>query len=134
MATIALLVALQVTFRYAVQAPLTWSEELTTLCYQWVSYLGAALAVRWRGHYGIDIVVRHVGGAGQAWLRRVQHAVVAVLGAFMVLYGARLVEATLAQTYPTLGMSVGIGYLVLPIAGALFLLMDVAVWLDEHRG
>ena len=31
------MVAAQVIFRYAVQEPIVWSEEFTTLCYQWLS-------------------------------------------------------------------------------------------------
>jgi len=34
---IVLLVSLQVIYRYAVRQPLVWSEELTTLSYQWLS-------------------------------------------------------------------------------------------------
>ena len=57
-ATIAVMVAAQVVFRYAVKEPIVWSEEFTTLCYQWLTYLGAALAVRYRAHFGVDFVVR----------------------------------------------------------------------------
>jgi TRAP-type C4-dicarboxylate transport system permease small subunit len=59
--TICVMVTAQVVFRYAVKEPIVWSEEFTTLCYQWLSYLGAALAVRYRAHYGVDFVVRFFG-------------------------------------------------------------------------
>jgi len=36
-ATIAVMVAAQVVFRYAVKGPIVCSYDLTTLCYQWVS-------------------------------------------------------------------------------------------------
>jgi TRAP-type C4-dicarboxylate transport system permease small subunit len=132
-AGIAVLVSLQVTFRYAIEAPLTWSEELTTLSYQWVSFLGAALAVRRRGHYGIDVLVRRCAAPARARLAWVEHAAVWLVGAFMIVFGARLVESTLSQTYPTLGVSVGLGYSILPLSGLLFLLMDWARVLDGRR-
>lgn len=133
-AVIVVMVAAQVVFRYAVKEPIVWSEEFTTLCYQWLSYLGAALAVRYRAHFGVDFVVRHFGPGWQmplAWLGR---AVVWLLGLFMIVYGLRIVESSAAQMYPTLPFSVGTGYLILPIAGCLFLLMDWAAALDPRKG
>ncbi len=131
-ATIAVMVAAQVLFRYAVKEPIVWSEEFTTLCYQWLSYLGAALAVRYRAHYGVDLVVRLLGPRWKRLLEWLEHAVIWTLALFMVVYGWRIVESSALQMYPTLPFSVGTGYLVLPIAGVLFILMDWVV-LQERR-
>lgn len=129
---IVVLVAAQVVFRYVLATPIVWSEEFTTLCYQWVSYLGAALAVRYRGHFGVDFVSRMLSAAWHKPLEWLGHAVVWIIGVFMIVYGMRIVESSAAQMYPTLGFSVGTGYLVLPIAGVLFLLMDVALLRDKN--
>ena len=132
-ATIAMMVAAQVVFRYAVKEPIVWSEEFTTLCYQWLTYLGAALAVRYRAHFGVDFVVRLLGPRWKTTLERIEHVVVWLLALFMVVYGWRIVESSALQMYPTLPFSVGTGYLVLPIAGVLFVLMDWAVLLERRR-
>ena len=131
--TIAVMVAAQVVFRYAVQEPIVWSEEFTTLCYQWLSYLGAALAVRYRAHYGVDLFVRFLGARWKKLLEWLEHAVVWSLALFMVVYGWRIVESSALQMYPTLPFSVGTGYLVLPIAGVLFILMDWPVMGERRR-
>jgi TRAP-type C4-dicarboxylate transport system permease small subunit len=130
--TIVVMVAGQVVFRYAVKEPIVWSEEFTTLCYQWLSYLGAALAVRYRAHFGVDFVVRLLGPRWKTPLEWLEHLVVWLMAAFMVLYGWRIVESSAMQMYPTLPFSVGTGYLVLPIAGVLFVLMDCAVLLERR--
>jgi TRAP-type transport system small permease protein len=130
--TIVVMVAAQVVFRYAVKEPIVWSEEFTTLCYQWLSFLGAALAVRYRAHFGVDFVVRLLGPRWKRPLEWLEHLVVWVMAAFMVLYGWRIVESSALQMYPTLPFSVGTGYLVLPIAGVLFVLMDCAVLLERR--
>lgn len=129
---IVVLVGAQVVFRYAVQEPIVWSEEFTTLCYQWLSYLGAALAVRYRAHFGVDFVVRLLGPRFRTSLEWLEHAVVWLLALFMVVYGWRIVESSALQMYPTLPFSVGTGYLVLPISGVLFILMDWAVLLERR--
>ena len=130
--TICVMVTAQVVYRYAVKEPIVWSEEFTTLCYQWLSYLGAALAVRYRAHYGVDFLVRFFGPNLRQTLEWLEHAVVWALAAFMVFYGWRIVESSWLQQYPTLPFSVGTGYLVLPIAGVLFVLMDCAVFTDRR--
>ena len=112
--------------------PIVWSEEFTTLCYQWLSFLGAALAVRYRAHFGVDFVVRLLGPRWKTPLEWLEHLVVWAMAAFMVLYGWRIVESSAMQMYPTLPFSVGTGYLVLPIAGVLFVLMDWAVLLERR--
>ncbi len=128
---IVVLVGAQVVFRYVFQEPIVWSEEFTTLCYQWVSYLGAALAVRYRAHFGVDFVARHL----ERWsttLTWIGHFVVWLVALFMIVYGLRIVESSWAQMYPTLGFSVGAGYVILPIAGVLFILMDIAVMCERR--
>jgi len=129
---ICVMVTAQVIYRYAVKEPIVWSEEFTTLCYQWLSYLGAALAVRYRAHYGVDFLVRFFGPSLRRALEWLEHAVVWSLAAFMVFYGWRIVENSWLQQYPTLPFSVGTGYLVLPIAGVLFILMDCAVFRERR--
>jgi TRAP-type C4-dicarboxylate transport system permease small subunit len=130
--TIVVMVAAQVIFRYAVKEPIVWSEEFTTLCYQWLSFLGAALAVRYRAHFGVDFVVRLLDPRWKRPLEWLEHAVIWLLAVFMVVYGGRIVESSWLQMYPTLPFSVGTGYLVLPIAGALFVLMDWPVLLERR--
>ena len=130
--TIVVMVAGQVVFRYAVKEPIVWSEEFTTLCYQWLAFLGAALAVRYRAHFGVDFVVRLLGPRWKTPLEWLEHLVVWLMAAFMVLYGWRIVESSALQMYPTLPFSVGTGYLVLPIAGVLFVLMDCAVLMERR--
>lgn len=131
-AAIAIIVTAQVVFRYAVQEPIVWSEEFTTLCYQWLSYLGAALAVRYRAHFGVDVLVRLLGARFKGAIERLEHLVIWLLALFMIVYGWRIVESSAAQMYPTLPFSVGTGYLVLPIAGVLFIVMDIAVVLERR--
>lgn len=128
---IVVLVGAQVVFRYVFKEPIVWSEEFTTLCYQWVSYLGAALAVRYRAHFGVDFVARHLERWSNA-LTWIGHFVVWLVALFMIVYGLRIVESSWAQMYPTLGFSVGTGYAILPIAGVLFILMDIAVMCERR--
>jgi TRAP-type C4-dicarboxylate transport system permease small subunit len=58
--------------------------------------------------------------------------VVWLLAVFMIVYGWRIVDSAALQMYPTLPFSVGTGYLILPISGVLFILMDWPVLLERR--
>jgi TRAP-type transport system small permease protein len=130
---IVVMVSAQVIFRYAVQEPIVWSEEFTTLCYQWLSFFGAALAVRYRAHFGVDFVLRLLDARWKKPVEWLEHLVIWLIAVFMVFYGWRIVESSWLQMYPTLPFSVGVGYMVLPISGVLFILMDWPVLRERHR-
>lgn len=130
---IVLMVATQVIFRYLLAEPIAWSEEFITLTFQWLSFFGAALAVRERGHFGVDIFARLLGKKWNKFLKSLNHVVIIMIGMFMIFYGMRIVENSSAQMYPTLPFSVGTGYLVLPISGLLILLMEYLVVLNDRR-
>ena len=82
---IVVLVSAQVLFRYAFASPIVWSEEFTTLCYQWLSYLGAALAVRYRGHFGVDFLSRLIPRSWRGAVTWIEHGVVWFIALFMIV-------------------------------------------------
>src|SRR5438128_300629 len=48
----------QVATRYVLGDPLIWSEEAARYLFVWVSMIGAALAIREGGHFGLDLLIR----------------------------------------------------------------------------
>src|SRR5262245_66399091 len=50
----------QVITRYGLGDPLIWSEELARYLFVWVSMIGAALAIRQGGHFGLDLLIRRM--------------------------------------------------------------------------
>lgn len=57
LAIIVLALAGQVLFRYLLRAPLTHSDEIAQIALVWLTFAGAALLYRERGHVEIDFVV-----------------------------------------------------------------------------
>ena len=47
----------QVITRYVLSDPLIWSEEAARYLFVWVSMIGAALAIREGGHFGLDLLI-----------------------------------------------------------------------------
>lgn len=91
--------------RYALNDPLQWVEEILVALFLWSIMLGAASAMKNRGHVSIDAFVVHLP-------RKVQHAIqlfndlvtIAVLIAFAVL-GYQLAMGATDKITPILQIS-----------------------------
>src|SRR5512132_2348706 len=49
-----------VVLRYAFNSGITVSEELSRYCFIWLTYIGAMVAMREKGHLGVDTLVKHL--------------------------------------------------------------------------
>ncbi len=50
----------QVIFRYALKISVPWTEEFARLLFTWVSFLGAAIALRKKEHIFVDVILRRL--------------------------------------------------------------------------
>ena len=53
-----IIVFTQVIFRFFIQQPLSWSEEVARYVFVWIIWIGAAVVVRENGHPGMDLLTR----------------------------------------------------------------------------
>lgn len=120
----ALNVLWQVFSRYVLNQPSSWTEELARYMLIWVSFLGAAYAVRLRMHLSIDLLVQRLTERNRLYLQMMIQACVLLFALWvMVLGGIRLVNLTLMmnQTSAALQIKLAYVYSVLPISGLLIL-------------
>lgn len=134
MAGMAVLVAVQVFARYALNESLFWSEELGRILLVQLTFIGCAVAVRAGAHPGMDALVRHLPRRG----RHVTHMLVllAALAFFALLawHGARFAWFVRHQSTPALGLSRLIPALPLPVGGALSMLHVLAILARHATG
>ena len=113
--------ALQIFFRYVLNRPFYWTEEVAQLLFLWLIYLGSVLAMRTDKHLVVDLVYV----ALPPNLRRIVDLVIKLLvGLFLVVLtkeGSGLVVSEMASVTAALELPVGIVYLIVPIAGVLML-------------
>jgi len=108
----------QVVTRYLLGDPLIWSEEAARYLFVWVSMIGAALAVREGGHFGLDLVIRRMPALGAV----LAPTVAMVFLAIMLKTGideTKLASMQFAMTFP---MRMQWAYLALPVGAGLMLL------------
>ena len=54
-----------VVLRYAFNTGITISDEMSRYCFIWLTYIGAMVAMREKGHLGVDTLVKHLGLTGK---------------------------------------------------------------------
>jgi TRAP-type C4-dicarboxylate transport system permease small subunit len=122
----------QVATRYLLNDPLIWSEEAARYLFVWVSMIGAALAIRQGGHFGLDLAIR----AKPALKRTLAPMVILVMAVFLVILlktgidETRLASMQFAMTFP---LRMNWAYLALPV-GAGLMLFHLAVHLIGAPG
>jgi TRAP-type C4-dicarboxylate transport system permease small subunit len=112
--------------RYVLNSAASWPEPTAVLLTIVLTFIGAASCYRRRLHMNVSFFVALLPPALQRLAELVADLLVAAMALFMLVYGAKLVEATWYNTiadFPSL--SVGVTYLPIPIGGALLLLFVV---------
>jgi TRAP-type C4-dicarboxylate transport system permease small subunit len=124
-------VFLQVLYRYVFAQPLQWSEELARYLFVWLSIMGATLALQKKGHFGLDLFYKMLSNRFQ---RIVKFPVYLLLGIviFVILFqGIILVQKTVLQESPAMGISMAWAYASLPVGGALMAIHLIALSLKD---
>lgn len=121
-AMMVVVVTWQVTTRYILNSPSSYTEELATYLLIWISLLGAALALRQKAHLGIDILTRKMTGKAKRISEIVSMVIVILFSALVLIAGGlRLVFVTLTLEQLSAAFKIPVGYVytVLPLSGLL---------------
>ncbi|MBN2126120.1 MAG: TRAP transporter small permease, partial [Deltaproteobacteria bacterium] len=122
----AVVVFLQVLFRYVIHLPLFWTEEFARYCLVWASLLGASVALKRGEHIAVTYFMeRFPEGLRWVLLLAARISVAAIL-AVMTWGGVQLVMVTSAQISPALRIPMAVPYLALPFGSAVMLFHTIS--------
>ena len=115
----------QVFTRYILQNPSSWSEELVSYLFAWMSLLGASLVVGERGHMNIPILIDRMGSSARKALNIFAEVVACIFAAVILVYGGvQITNLAMGQMTSSLGVPIGIFYVVLPLCGVINIIGD----------
>src|SRR6202012_1113839 len=112
--------------RYVLNSAASWPEPLAVLLTIVLTFLGAAAGYRFNLHMNVSFFADKLPGRLRIALDIVVQLLMALIAAFMIVWGARLVEVTWHNSiadFPFL--SVGVTYLPIPIGGVFLLLFII---------
>lgn len=125
---LAILVVLQVTTRFVINIPLSWTEELAKYLMIYIVFLGSGLAMRHNQHIAIDFLLEIVNAKNKQRLQKIVLWISAIFCLVLSYYGAHLTYIVIGQTTPTLQYSMAFAYAAIPL-GSFFMLCNIVATL-----
>ncbi|RSL34838.1 TRAP transporter small permease [Salibacterium salarium] len=124
----------QVFTRFVIGDPSVITEEVARFSLIWIAMLGAAYGFGSGEHLSLDFIREKFEGSIYKWVRIGIDVVVLLFALFvLVLGGFTIVNATLTESSPILGISMGAIYSILPVSGIFIIIYQVLNVLDRKR-
>lgn len=121
-----LLTCWQVFTRYVLSNPSSWSEELVGYLFAWMSLFGACLVTGERGHMNIPLLVERVNPTMQKILGIFSELIAGIFAVVILVYGGvQISSLAMGQMTSSLGVAIGVFYVVMPVCGILITLYTI---------
>ncbi|RYF15731.1 MAG: TRAP transporter small permease [Comamonadaceae bacterium] len=105
-----------VVLRYAFNSGILVSEEMSRYFFIWLTYIGAMIAMRERGHLGVDTLVRRLPRAGKKACLFLSEALMLFVNVLFFIGTWKMHELQVTSISPVVGISMiwvyGVGYVV----------------------
>jgi TRAP-type transport system small permease protein len=105
-----------VVLRYGFNSGITVSDEMSRYCFIWLTYIGAMIAMREKGHLGVDTLVKHLPVAGKKVCLFLSEALMLLCNGLFILGTWKMHGLQVSNVSPVVGISMiwiyGIGYVV----------------------
>jgi TRAP-type C4-dicarboxylate transport system permease small subunit len=125
-----IIIVAQVVCRFILEYPLTWTEEAARYLMVYTVFLGASLALRHHKMIAIEIISESVKPKVRKVLRIIV-MIISIVFCFMLLFkGIEMLDIVQRQTSASLGISMDIPYMAIPIGAALMIINAIAVIID----
>lgn len=118
----AIIIFLQVIFRYFLKAPLAWSEELARYLFIWITFLGGTLAARKGNHIGMEMLQDILPPKAKGLCRFIASLLTSIFFALTFYFSISVFQKMMAQTSPALNLPMGYPYLGIIIGSLLMCL------------
>ena len=116
-AAIVVITMLSVWYRYVLNDPLSWTEQISGVLFVWITFLGSAVLYRRVLHIAIDMLVVQFPQRIQTFFYWVNEALMFSLALLMIWFGTRHAWLNLGQTFGALEITPSWFYAAPPLSG-----------------
>lgn len=108
-------VFLQLFFRFVINRPLLYPEEIARGSYVWVCFIGVSLATKNRDHIRVDFFVERLPARLRGWLIAVVDCLSLLLLALLCWFGVQFVIFSRPNITPALEVPLNLQWVSFPI-------------------
>lgn len=131
LATFIIVVFVKVIARNYMKISMVWADEVALLCFLWTVFLGAAIALRHKQHFIVDLSPDKV--RLNITLDVVSHFIVLTLIYVMIHHGYQFTMSGLARASNSLPFSLAYFFAPIPISGAAMLLFTIEMIIKDVK-
>lgn len=110
-----------VVLRYGFNSGITVSDEMSRYCFIWLTYIGAMIAMREKGHLGVDTLVKNLPLAGKKACLFLSESLMLFCNVLFLMGTWQMHGLQVSNVSPVVGISMiwiyGIGYVVAVVMG-----------------
>jgi TRAP-type transport system small permease protein len=117
-----IIICLAVFTRYLLNYVPSWSEEVPRYLLVWISYLGAALAVKYKEHISLDFFFNLMPARTRQVGHLILNVLIGIVGVIMLVFGIGLVRQFGDDLMESVAVKNFWLYLAMPISGGLIVL------------
>lgn len=129
------IVAFQVLNRFWLQLPIIWLSDLAIICFIWLGFLTAALAVRQNGHFRMSLLLDVLGeGSSRKYAELFAVLMAFVIFALLLYTGYEMAWRGRREISPGLQITMTWAYLAVPVSAAIALLFSCENAIKEFDG
>lgn len=124
-------VIVAVFFRYALDAPIKWGEELARLLMVWAGLLGVSIALKDGEHIGVEVLTGRLSGKPLAWCNLITHVLVGLFLVVLVIWGIQISKAAWGTFLPALQIKWTWSHAAVPVTAAIQLIHLTGLVLED---
>ncbi len=124
-------VSVAVFFRYVLDAPLKWGEELARLSMVWAGLLGISVALKDGDHIGLEMLLGKLKGRARAYCLLAGYALIAPFLIILIVWGVKISQVAWGTFMPALQIKWTWSHLAVPVTAVLQLIHLVSSIMEE---
>ena len=132
-AAIVLITLAAVWWRYVINAPIAWIEQVSNILFIWITFIGAAVLYRQKLHIGVDMFIGMLKGAAHQvmfWVIELANLTFIIV---LFIYSLKLSIDVLPNTYGALDISPAFFYFAAPVSCAMMMLYFIEKIVDPSK-
>lgn len=120
-------------WRYVINDPISWTEQISRIFFVWVTFLGAAVLYRDKSHITIDMFLEMVPQPMKAWAVWLIEFGMLLFIVVLLFYGLKLSIDTLPHRFGALDISPASFYFAAPVSATMMLLFFIERLVDPTK-
>ena len=129
--TIVVLFLIEVLFRYILKISFAWSWEVNRIAFIWMCFMGAAVALRKRGHIRFEIIVGRLKSRPQVLMSLFCDVLALAFFIFLLKEGCTVYNLARMTKFPTLRISQGWMFAALPSSALIMLIYVIELAIND---